>query len=162
MIKQLILSCQLPPEYPGLIEFKPKDFEKSVGDEPRSNNDPVSAQLSEDIKDFQPVRRANSSRINDISERMFHMSLQMLKDHVQADQSQRSSNVDASNRSLSVMDEHEANEIFVLMTKDALIAENVWGDIHRNRFLATLRDPPKDLTPDYGQDIHPSIKLDKL
>ena len=48
------------------------------------------------------------------------------------------------------------------MTKDAVTAENVWGDIYRNRFLATLRDPPMELTPDYGKDIHPAIKLDQL
>ena len=86
----------------------------------------------------------------------------MLKEYLYADESVRSSNVDASNRTLSVMEESEPAQIFVLMKKDAVIVGNVWGDIYRNRFLASLRDPPDHLTPDYGQDLHPSIKLDQL
>ena len=74
----------------------------------------------------------------------------MLKEYLYADESVRSSNVDASNRTLSVMEESEPGQVYVLMKKDAIIADNVWGDIYRNRFLASLRDPPDHLTPDYG------------
>jgi len=74
----------------------------------------------------------------------------MLKEYLNADESVRSSNVDASNRTLSVMEESEPGQVYVLMKKDAIIADNVEGDIYRNRFLASLRDPPDHLTPDYG------------
>ena len=84
----------------------------------------------------------------------------MLKEYLYAEESVRSSNVDASNRTLSVIEESEADQILVLMTKDAISAGNVWGDIHRNRFLSTLRDPPNHLTPEYGSDIHPAIKYE--
>ena len=74
----------------------------------------------------------------------------MLKEYLNADESVRSSNVDASNRTLSVMEESEPGQVYVLMKKDAIISDNVEGDIYRNRFLASLRDPPDHLTPDYG------------
>lgn len=48
------------------------------------------------------------------------------------------------------MEESEPCQVYVLMKKDAIIADNVEGDIYRNRFLASLRDPPDHLTPDYG------------
>ena len=86
----------------------------------------------------------------------------MLKEYLYAEESARSSNVDASNRTLSVLDENEADQILVMMTKDAITADNVWGDIHRNRYLSTLRDPPDKLTPEYGEDLHPAIKQDEL
>lgn len=86
----------------------------------------------------------------------------ILKEYLCAEESVRSSNVDDSNRTLSVLDESEADQILVLMTKDAIQADNVWGDIHRNRYLSTLRDPPDHLTPEYGEDLHPAIKQDEL
>ena len=86
----------------------------------------------------------------------------MLKEYLYGEESVRSSNVDATNRTLSVLDENEADQILVMMTKDAIKADNVWGDIHRNRYLTTLRDPPDHLTPEYGDDLHPAIKHDEL
>ena len=86
----------------------------------------------------------------------------MLKEYLYAEESVRSSNVDASNRDLSVMEESEADQILVLMTKEANSVGNVWGDIYRNKFLNTLRDPPDRLTPGYGEDIHPNIKYEEL
>ena len=86
----------------------------------------------------------------------------MLKEYLYGEESVRSSNVDRTNRTLSVLDENEADHIQVMMSKDAIKADNVWGDIHRNRFLTSLRDPPEHLTPEYGADPHPAIKHDEL
>lgn len=44
----------------------------------------------------------------------------ILKEYLCAEESVRSSNVDDSNRTLSVLDESEADQILVLMTKDAI------------------------------------------
>ena len=62
--------------------------------------------------------------------------------------SDRSSNVDATNRTLSVLDENEANEVITFLTQESRNAGSVWGDIYRNRFLKSVRNPPAALTPD--------------
>lgn len=46
--------------------------------------------------------------------------------------SDRSSNVEESNRTLSVLDETEANEVGGFEPRDSLVAGSVWGDIYRN------------------------------
>ena len=80
---------------------------------------------------------------------------------------QRSVDVDSENHSLSVLDEYEAKEVLELIAQDSRVAGNVWGDIYRNRFLASFRDPPSSLTPAgekfTGNEIfHGSIKVDKI
>ena len=88
--------------------------------------------------------------------------------------SARSSNVDDSNRCLSVMEEHKAQEVIEFLTQESLAAGSVWGDIYRNRFLASVRNPPSGLTPeanivpaaDGGDgsqlEFHPNIRAAKL
>ena len=43
---------------------------------------------------------------------------------------------------MSVLDESEAKEVLLFLTKEGPIADSVWGDIYRNRYLLGLRDPP--------------------
>ena len=65
----------------------------------------------------------------------------------QYNESQRSSNVDDTNRTLSILDEYEAQEILAFIANDSKWVNQVWGDIYRNKFLDTIRNPPRDLTP---------------
>ena len=46
---------------------------------------------------------------------------------------ERSSNVDVSNRTLSVLDESEVKEVDQFLTQESPVAGSVWGDIHRNK-----------------------------
>ncbi len=41
-------------------------------------------------------------------------------------------------------------------------AGSVWGDIYRNKFIKFVSDPPEQLTPEYGRDVHAAIKFDAL
>ena len=34
---------------------------------------------------------------------------------------------------------------------------SVWGDIFRNKYLASVRNPPNAMTPDENQEYHPNI-----
>ena len=79
--------------------------------------------------------------------------------------------MDDEDRSLSILDEHEAKEVIQLLTKDAIVSGQIWGDIYRNSFLSSVRNPPIDLTPDgpinagghnLDQAIHQSIKIEQL
>jgi len=101
----------------------------------------ISEQLCEDINLIEP-RKSSTMRFNGVEDRQVKMSLQILKEYLN-DHSNRSSNVDSSNRTLSVVDELEAKEILHHFTQDAKVAGNVWGDIYRNKFLSTLRDAPE-------------------
>ena len=76
--------------------------------------------------------------------------------------SDRSSNVDATNRTLSVMDEFEANEVILFLSKESHKAENVWGDIYRNKFLKSVNNPPSALTPNHGEEFHSGLNEKKL
>mmetsp|Transcript_4496 Transcript_4496/g.5973 ORF Transcript_4496/g.5973 Transcript_4496/m.5973 type:complete len:98 (+) Transcript_4496:624-917(+) len=81
--------------------------------------------------------------------------------------SQRSSNIDDSNRTLSVLDELEAQEVLGFLTKESRVAGHVWGDIYRNKFLNSIRGAPEQLTPqDDGFDDAESekgpVNMDKL
>ena len=49
--------------------------------------------------------------------------------------SQRSFNVDDSNRTLSIVDENEAQEVVAFLAHEGVVAGNVWGDIYRNKYL---------------------------
>ena len=71
-------------------------------------------------------------------------------------QSMRSSNVDDSNHTPSILDEFEAQEVLNFLTNSNRVAGNVWGDIYRNRFLDSIRNAPVQLTPqdcDQIQDL---------
>ena len=54
----------------------------------------------------------------------------------------RSSNVDDSNHTPSVLDEFEAQEVLNFLTNSNRVAGNVWGDIYRNKFLDSIRNAP--------------------
>ena len=60
------------------------------------------------------------------------------------------------------MDESEASEVMAFLTQEARAAGSVWGDVYRNRFLASVRNPPSALTPDEGDQFHESIKKTDL
>ena len=69
---------------------------------------------------------------------------------------------------MSVMDENEANEVMAFVTHEANITGNVWGDIYRNTFLKSVKNPPNRLSrePGIGDDnprnFHPNINVEKL
>lgn len=50
-------------------------------------------------------------------------------------------------RTLSVLDEQEAQIALTNLYKEAKQAGNVWADIERNKLLKSVKDPPKELTP---------------
>ena len=81
--------------------------------------------------------------------------------------SQRSVDVDSENHTLSIIDESEAKEVLDIIIKESKVAGNVWGDIYRNQFLASLSDKPSQMTPGEkdadGEGIcHGSFKVEKL
>ena len=54
-----------------------------------------------------------------------------------------------------------------MIVKESKVAGNVWGDIYRNRFLASLCDVPSQLTPEERDEngdgiFHGSVNVDKL
>lgn len=85
-----------------------------------------------------------------------------MKDHLNAVDSERSSNIDGTDRTASISDESVAKEILVLETNEAVNASSVWGDIYRNKYIKFVSDPPEQLTPEYGRDVHAAIKFDAL
>lgn len=62
--------------------------------------------------------------------------------------SQRSENIDDSVRTLSVLDEPPAEQVMFNLPHRSSNANSVWGDIHRNYALNSVRNPPEELTPD--------------
>jgi len=52
--------------------------------------------------------------------------------------------------------------VITFLTQEGHSAGSVWGDIYRNRFLASVRSPPVALTPDENDKFHKSIRVDKL
>jgi len=100
--------------------------------------------------DFNKIvpRKAHSHRDAMAADRENLWQLKALQDYFHLySGSNRSVNVDDSNRTLSIMDENEANEVLALITQDAKQACQIWGDIYRNSFLNSVEDPPFDLTP---------------
>ena len=61
-----------------------------------------------------------------------------------------------------MIDETEAAEIIQFINNESPEAGNVWGDIYRNRYLASARNPPTGLTPENDGDFHPQIKAEEL
>lgn len=76
--------------------------------------------------------------------------------------SDRSSNIDATNHTLSVLDEFEAGQVVTFLAKEGRAAGSVWGDIYRNKFISSVRNPPAGLTPDDNGSFHRVIKVGKL
>ena len=109
LLKDLIESCKLPVEFPQLLDEIPYPDQRSMCDELVSRHSRMSDQLGEDINAIEP-RKSLTAKFNDVGERQIGMSLVILKEYLR-DQSNRSSNVDSSNRTLSVVDELEAEEI---------------------------------------------------
>ena len=60
------------------------------------------------------------------------------------------------------MDEFEANEVILFLSKESQKAENVWGDIYRNKFLKSVKNPPSALTPNHGEEFHSGLNAKKL
>ena len=60
---------------------------------------------------------------------------------------ERKSDVDAPYRELSILDEIGAQDVVSFDSKNSLVAGSVWGDMHRNKFLKSVRNPPRCLTP---------------
>ena len=72
-----------------------------------------------------------------------------------------------TSRTLSVMEENQVQEILQLLYKKSFAAGNIEGDIYRNRFLSSLRNPPQMLTPDGDflnnqHAFHESIRVEEL
>ena len=70
----------------------------------------------------------------------------------------RSEDVDRSSRSLSVLDELEANQAMVQMYSSSLSASNIYADIHRNSYLESVRGAPEEITPDKDEHFPPGLK----
>ena len=78
-------------------------------------------------------RKADTPRAPTAIERLNEQNLQELRDYFREyNVSNRSSNVDDTNRTMSVLDESEVNEIFAFYTQESRVAGSVWGDIFRN------------------------------
>ena len=60
------------------------------------------------------------------------------------------------------MDESEAVEVLTFLKQESRAAGSVWGDIYRNRYLASVRNPPSALTPAPNQEFHPNLKAAEL
>ena len=58
------------------------------------------------------------------------------------------------------MDETEAAEVIIFFNNESLEAGSVWGDIYRNRYLASARNPPAKLTPNNDEEFHSQIKAE--
>ena len=72
--------------------------------------------------------------------------------------SARSSNVDDTQRQLSILDESEINDVLNFLAKESKNVDSVWGDIYRNQFLNTVRNAPREMSLDGTADgCHPSI-----
>ena len=69
---------------------------------------------------------------------------------------------------MSVMDENEANQVMAFVTREANITGNVWGDMYRNTFLKSVKNPPNQLSRAPGTcdgnpiNFHPNINVEKL
>ena len=61
-----------------------------------------------------------------------------------------------------MLDETEINDVLNFFSKESKVADSVWGDIFRNKFLLSLKDAPKQLTPINNEDYHPSLKADEI
>lgn len=72
----------------------------------------------------------------------------------------RSRDVNDSNYTPSVLDEHEAQDVLSYPCKESLEAGNVWGDIERNKLLDSVREPPKQLTPGPDKEFHKAINME--
>lgn len=57
-----------------------------------------------------------------------------------------------------MLDESEAQEVLAFLTQENQAAGSVWGDVYRNRYLASVSNPPLALTPDENQEFHPGLK----
>ena len=112
-------------------------------------------------------KRRPSQKIASLSERNKRTQLKVIQHYLNmGGTSVRSSDIDNSNRPMSILDELEALQVYTSVKKDALMAGNVWGDIHRNTFLKHVRDPPQGLTPGESDGekgvFHEAIKVEKL
>ena len=88
--------------------------------------------------------------------------MQALKEYCNYGESiPRSVNVDDTNRTKSVAEEHEANKVGFKLTKIKQCANNIWADIYRNKYLVTVQNPPSEMTPDIINGFHPNIKMTK-
>ena len=108
-------------------------------------------------------RKADTPRAPTAIERLNEQNLQELRDYFREyNASNRSSNVDDTNRTMSVLDESEVNEMFAFYAQESKVAGSVWGDIFRNSYLATVRNAPPSITPGKNEDFHPSLKGEEL
>ena len=42
--------------------------------------------------------------------------------------------------------------------KSSQVANSVWGDIYRNKFLRSVRHAPREMTPNERKEFNPSFK----
>ena len=159
MLKNLITKCPINIEIPEfVIERERKEI--SMGDS--RMNESRQEELLRDIKDLLP-KKSETPRAPNVVERSVEQNLQALKRYFREfNESHRSSNIDDTNRTLSVLDETEINDVLKFFAKEAKVADSVWGDIFRNKFLLSLKDAPKQLTPSNNEDYHPSLKADEI
>ena len=53
--------------------------------------------------------------------------------------------------------------MLIFINKEGLVADHVWGDIYRNKFLNSIQNEPKELTPGKeNAEIHSSINAEML
>jgi len=88
-------------------------------------------------------QQQRSARGKNLADRQLAAQLNALQAYIlSSNLSQRSSDIDNSMRTLSIMDELEAQEVLSFRKRDSVVADNVYGDIYRNRFLASVCNPP--------------------
>jgi len=79
--------------------------------------------------------------------------MQALNDYIKNFKCDWEENMDASDRSLSVMDEYTPEIIPYLVVNESINFDtHVWGDIYRNGFLLDVNNPPEQLTPNDDEE----------
>lgn len=149
MLKELVLNCPIDLQIPLMHKSLQKEW--SIGERVLKESD-ASDQNFDNIKPRLPRRKAESSQMVNMKERENNWQLEAMRNYFHSFKqpsrgSQRSFNFDDSNMTLSILDENEAQEVFAFLAHEGVVAGNVWGDIHRNRYLQSISNAPSSLTP---------------
>ena len=70
----------------------------------------------------------------------------------------RSRDIDDSKFTLSVTEEHQAKQVISELYKSSQVANSVWGDIYRNKFLRSVKNAPEQMTPNERKEFNPGFK----